>query len=63
VLCFGFCVLARVYIQIEKALFKNEPENFIVKATQETEEVQALLEVGFEFICQKDNLMFFRKRK
>jgi hypothetical protein len=44
-------------------LFKNEPENFIVKATKETEEVQALLEVGFEFICQKDNLMFFRKRK
>ena len=52
-----------LYIQIEKALFKNEAENFIVKATKETEEIQALLEVGFEFVCQKDSLMFFRKRK
>jgi integrase len=52
-----------LYIQIEKVLFKNEAENFIVKATKETEEIQALLEVGFEFVCQKDSLMFFRKRK
>ena len=52
-----------LYIQIEKVLFKNEAENFIVKATKEIEEIQALLEVGFEFVCQKDNLMFFRKRK
>ena len=52
-----------LYIQIEKVLFKSEAENFIVKATKEPEEIQAVLEVGFEFVCQKDNLMFFRKRK
>jgi hypothetical protein len=52
-----------LYIQIEKALFKNEAENFIVKATKDTEEMQSLLEVGFEYVCQKDGLMFFRKRK
>jgi hypothetical protein len=52
-----------LYIQIEKALFKNEAENFIVKATKDTEEMQGLLEVGFEYVCQKDGLMFFRKRK
>ena len=52
-----------LYIQIEKALFRNEAENFIVKATKEPEEIQALLEVGFEYVCQKDGLMFFRKRK
>jgi uncharacterized protein YfcZ (UPF0381/DUF406 family) len=52
-----------LYIQIEKVLFKKEAENFIVKATKETEEIQALLEVGFEFVCQKESLMFFRKRK
>ena len=39
------------------------PENFTIKATEETEETQALLEVDFEFVCQKDELMFFRKRK
>jgi integrase len=52
-----------LYIQIEKALFKNDPENFTVKATKEQEEIQALLEVGFEYVCQKGELMFFRKRK
>ena len=51
------------YIQIEKVLFRNEAENFIVKATREPNEIQGLLEVGFEYVCQKDCLMFFRKRK
>jgi len=52
-----------LYIQIEKALFRNETENFTVKATKEPEEIQALLEVGFEYVCKKDDLMYFRKRK
>ena len=51
------------YIQIEKALFKNDAQNFIVKATKDTEEMQSLLEFGFEYVCQKDGLMFFRRRK
>ena len=51
------------YIQIEKALFKNDAQNFIVKATKDTEEMQSLLEVGFEYVCQKEGLMFFRRRK
>jgi hypothetical protein len=38
------------YIQIEKALFKNDTQNFIVKATKDTEEMQSLLEVGFEYV-------------
>lgn len=52
-----------LYIQIEKALFRNETENFTVKAAKDPEEIQSLLEVGFEFVCQKGDLMFFRKRK
>ena len=28
-----------------------------------TDKTKALLEVGFEYICEKDGLMFFRKRK
>ena len=51
------------YVQVEKALFRQEVENFHVKATRDPEEIQGLLEVGFEFVCQKDDLMFFRKRK
>jgi len=26
-------------------------------------EIQALLEVGFEYVCEKEELLFFRKRK
>jgi len=52
-----------LYVQIEKALFRNEPENFYVKTTRDPEEIQALLEVGFEFVCKTEDLMFFRKRK
>jgi len=29
----------------------------------EYEEIKALLEVGFEYVCQKDGLIFLRKRK
>jgi len=34
----------------------------LVKATDKAEEVKALLEVGFEYVCQKEGLMFLRKR-
>ena len=62
-LCHKTLDVTLLYIQIEKALFRNEAENFIVKATKEPEEIQGLLETGFEYVCQKDSLMFFRKRK
>jgi len=34
-----------------------------VKIAQTPEEVKILLEVGFEYVCEKDGLLFFRKRK
>lgn len=34
---------------------------FHVKAEQILEEIKALLEVGFEYLCTKGGLMFFRK--
>ena len=52
-----------LYIQLEKHLYKEDMDTFIVKAVKNAEEVGPLLEVGFEYICQKDGLMFFRKRK
>ncbi len=52
-----------LYIQLEKALFTADSDEFTVKATNDTEEVQALLEVGFEYVCTKEDLMFFKKRK
>ncbi|MBS7616500.1 tyrosine-type recombinase/integrase [Candidatus Bathyarchaeota archaeon] len=52
-----------IYINIEQAIFENAPEEFHVKVAQTPEEIKALLEVGFEYVCIKDGLMFFRKRK
>jgi hypothetical protein len=52
-----------LYIQTEKALFKEEADDFEVKAVKDHEDIKALLEVGFEYICEKNGLMFFRKRK
>jgi integrase len=52
-----------LYIQLEKALFKAHDDEFIVKATKDTKKIEALLKVGFEYVCQKGGLIFFRKRK
>jgi len=53
----------QVYINIEHALFQTESDEFHVKIAETPEEIKALLEVGFEYVCEKDGLMFFRKRK
>ena len=38
-------------------------DEFTVKVASDPEEIKALLEVGFEYVCEKDGLLFFRKRK
>jgi len=38
-------------------------DEFTVRVVKEPEEVKGLLEVGFNYVCQKDNLIFMRKRK
>ncbi len=43
------------YINIENTLFEPSRDEFTVRVVEKTEEVKALLEVGFECICQKDN--------
>lgn len=52
-----------LYIQLEKALFQNESNEFIVKTAKEPKEIQELLEVGFEYVCQTEDMLYFRKRK
>jgi integrase len=52
-----------LYIQVEKALFEETSDEFTVRITQKPEEIKELLEVGFQYVCEKDGLMFFRKRK
>jgi integrase len=53
-----------IYINIEHAIFgASESDEFTVRVTEKPEEIKDLLQVGFEYVCQKDNLMFLRKRK
>ena len=53
-----------VYINIEHTLFEaGANDQFTVKIAEKPEEIKALLEVGFEYVCQKDTLIFLRKRK
>ena len=34
-----------------------------MKVAEKPEEIKASLEVDFEYVCQKDSLIFLRKRK
>ena len=48
------------YTQLVK--FREEDE-FICKVAKTPEEVQELIEKGFEYVCEMDDLLFFRKRR
>jgi integrase len=53
-----------IYINIEHAIFgASENDEFTVRVTEKPEEIKELLQLGFEYVCQKDNLVFLRKRK
>ena len=41
------------YIQLSKVLFKNE-EEYVCKVASTIEEAKALIEVGFEYVCEYD---------
>jgi len=51
------------YIRVVEAIFKEITDEFTVRVARTPKEIQGLLEVGFEYICEKDGLMYFRKRK
>jgi hypothetical protein len=52
-----------LYIQLAETISKEVNDTFTVKIARKPEEIKSLLEVGFEFICQKDDLIYFRKRR
>jgi hypothetical protein len=52
-----------IYINIERTLFEELTDDSTVKVADKPEEIKALLELGFEWVSQKDNLIFLRKRK
>jgi hypothetical protein len=52
-----------IYINIERTLFEDQSDEFTVKVAEKPEDTKALLKQEFEYVCQKDNLIFTRKRK
>jgi hypothetical protein len=51
----------RLVEEEERAISKSD--EFTVKVVEKPEDIKRLAEAGFEFYCQKDNLIFLRKRK
>ena len=52
-----------LYIQLEKAVYKTDSDEFNVKVAETKDQIMELLAVGFEYVSEKDGLSFFRKRK
>ena len=52
-----------LYITLERQLFQNASDEFCIRVAGTTDEIKALLEVGFEYVLEKDGLRFFRRRK
>ncbi|MBS7636584.1 site-specific integrase [Candidatus Bathyarchaeota archaeon] len=53
-----------LYIQIEQALYgQSNDDEFVVYGTSDKEEIKKLLAVGFDYVCQKDDILYFGKRK
>jgi hypothetical protein len=53
-----------LYIQLDRSLFKNLPDDsFIIRAAQTKEEAVKLGEVGFEPFVVMEGVQLFRKRK
>ncbi len=52
-----------LYIQLAEAIFEETSDEFTVRVADKNEGIKALLEVGLEYVCEKDGLMYFRKRK
>jgi len=56
-------VNTEIYINIADTIFEPKSDAFTVKVVERPEDVKKSLEAGFEFVCQKDKLIFLRKRK
>lgn len=51
-----------LYVQLANVLFKNISEDFTCKVAKTPTEISELIEAGFEYV-EKDDLLYFRKRK
>jgi integrase len=52
-----------IYIDLEKALYRETDNAFTIKVAEDIDEACKLLEVGFEYVTDMDGKKIFRKRK
>ena len=52
-----------IYITIRRTIVEPSSDEYTVKVAEEPEDIKSLLEAGFEYVCEKDGLVFLRKRK
>ena len=53
-----------IYITIEQAISsESSNDEFTVRIASKPEEIKAFPEVGFEYVCEKERLLLFGKRK
>jgi len=57
----GHRSIKNTLIYIDLVDFENE--EYTSKVAHKPEEIRELIEIGFEYVCQKGDLTFFRKRK
>ncbi|MBS7610848.1 tyrosine-type recombinase/integrase [Candidatus Bathyarchaeota archaeon] len=52
-----------LYVQIEKALFSEQTDEFYSAVAKTVEEARRLVEAGFDYVCDIDGVKIFKKRK
>jgi len=56
--------VTRQYINIQHGLYEsNGDDGFTTKVATTRKQILELLDVGFDYVMQKDGLAYFRKRK
>jgi len=52
-----------IYINLERTIFEPSSNEYTVKIAKAPDEIKSLLDAGFEYVCNKEDLVFLRKRK
>ena len=52
-----------IYITIERTIFEPRNDEYTVRIANDPKDIKDLLEAGFEYVCNKEELVFLRKRK
>jgi hypothetical protein len=50
------------YVQLDQALFDKDADSFTCRVAKTPEGIRELIEAGFEYVIEKDDLIYFRKR-